>query len=1009
MKIRFSKVVLLVEAAILACGSAWAAIDTGSNLTFVYQQDVSSNKDGNQILIDAESGNQLQWFESGEAWVGQSGSTDTCAMVLHFKAPMGFRIQSATVFTRSYIQDDYWQPVALSAYWGVLGRSTLAQYYGNDTRFYHRTNGTGVTTDENTTTINVGGYSDLYLTFTTSQTGYYSMSKVKKWFVTPSGEMYDPGLRVTLTLVADPVPTITIDGNQLLIDGDPLRGVFVVWHAPGITSQYNEAWYRSEFRRMKNLGITGVGLEAGWLESEPTDGNFVFESLGVNLIIEWARKEGLWVTMLLTPHYTPGWVFSKNGDVKMKDSSGNSADGSFLTFSPSSPAVDDQIDFQAHAIEYFEKYPNIIAFYLTNEQGYGQMTWLDYSTWAQSSWNSWLQEISTDSSYWQTRWGITSPVPPTTTAIPASDNGQQYKDWQLFRSQEMNRYFNKLYDGAVAARSRFIPVCHKFVFYNAFDAHARMWGLHLSPLQTKTDIVACDAYGSVMTMLAGQLAFDKPILLAETNFPSTPTGSDGQGAMTDMLLKQYFHGVQVQTIYAWNNYDSTSFPWGMFYSDTSPLTGTLGVKTSGGIVSTFSGNTGPLEVQSGLLIPTERFLYRADWYWMFQHPLNSLLGGFDKYGIFSRVIYSDDVTPSCYLGLSGEGVNLDPLKVISTLAVSNASDSAVLESDEIKNWVNGGGVLFIECWDNGPPSWTGISAASTSRTTYTYASGATHLRCSGQSRSVGISYRLTSSVSGSRYLATWDGLPTTQYAIMAVPYGSGWVVVAGTPLFDVMSTAAVEPLLWDVLDLAGYTSPVSPVGPTYLTMGNALYLKSDGVWSGTAQLPATFTGNIVLTQYDANAVVMTPTVSVNGSILTGTLSAYEFCIVRMDAGPGDANSDGKVDVGDLGILAANYGTTSGATWSRGDFNHDGKVDVGDLGILAANYGAGTSGADYHADYARVFGVDTADEKTAGTDDSASGENEEIAGALCSPLAMVVIVGLLSAFITLSMTRQNDKR
>jgi hypothetical protein len=60
--------------------------------------------------------------------------------------------------------------------------------------------------------------------------------------------------------------------------------------------------------------------------------------------------------------------------------------------------------------------------------------------------------------------------------------------------------------------------------------------------------------------------------------------------------------------------------------------------------------------------------------------------------------------------------------------------------------------------------------------------------------------------------------------------------------------------------------------------------------------------------------------------------------------PGDANKDGKVDVSDLGILAANYGVTSGATWSTGDFNGDGKVDVSDLGILAANYGTGTGTA-----------------------------------------------------------------
>ena len=53
---------------------------------------------------------------------------------------------------------------------------------------------------------------------------------------------------------------------------------------------------------------------------------------------------------------------------------------------------------------------------------------------------------------------------------------------------------------------------------------------------------------------------------------------------------------------------------------------------------------------------------------------------------------------------------------------------------------------------------------------------------------------------------------------------------------------------------------------------------------------------------------------------------------------GDANLDGKVSFDDLVVLAQNYGTQSGAGWSRGDFNYDGKVDFKDLVILAQNYG-----------------------------------------------------------------------
>jgi hypothetical protein len=111
---------------------------------------------------------------------------------------------------------------------------------------------------------------------------------------------------------------------------------------------------------------------------------------------------------------------------------------------------------------------------------------------------------------------------------------------------------------------------------------------------------------------------------------------------------------------------------------------------------------------------------------------------------------------------------------------------------------------------------------------------------------------------------------------------------------------------------------------------------------------------------------------------------------------GDANLDKSVDVGDLGILAANYGLASGAIWAKGDFNGDGAVDVGDLGILAANYGVGTtSGADFDADYAKVFGTtavaseDTSDDTTGATENT-----------MCSSLGLSLIAGLFLAGLML---------
>ena len=58
--------------------------------------------------------------------------------------------------------------------------------------------------------------------------------------------------------------------------------------------------------------------------------------------------------------------------------------------------------------------------------------------------------------------------------------------------------------------------------------------------------------------------------------------------------------------------------------------------------------------------------------------------------------------------------------------------------------------------------------------------------------------------------------------------------------------------------------------------------------------------------------------------------------------PGDANLDGRVDVSDLAILAANYRKHVTGGWTQADFNNDGVVDVQDLAILAANYRYGVA-------------------------------------------------------------------
>ncbi|MEM6748859.1 MAG: dockerin type I domain-containing protein [Planctomycetota bacterium] len=60
--------------------------------------------------------------------------------------------------------------------------------------------------------------------------------------------------------------------------------------------------------------------------------------------------------------------------------------------------------------------------------------------------------------------------------------------------------------------------------------------------------------------------------------------------------------------------------------------------------------------------------------------------------------------------------------------------------------------------------------------------------------------------------------------------------------------------------------------------------------------------------------------------------------------PGDANSDGVVDLLDFDVLAQNFGSSTGNGAADGDFNGDGAVDLLDFDILAQNFGATSPGS-----------------------------------------------------------------
>ncbi|MCC6492596.1 MAG: VCBS repeat-containing protein, partial [Pirellulales bacterium] len=61
------------------------------------------------------------------------------------------------------------------------------------------------------------------------------------------------------------------------------------------------------------------------------------------------------------------------------------------------------------------------------------------------------------------------------------------------------------------------------------------------------------------------------------------------------------------------------------------------------------------------------------------------------------------------------------------------------------------------------------------------------------------------------------------------------------------------------------------------------------------------------------------------------------CVPTPDC-PGDVNGSGAVDLSDLAILLAHFGTPSGATFADGDLDGDGDVDLGDLAMMLSSFG-----------------------------------------------------------------------
>jgi autotransporter-associated beta strand protein len=107
-----------------------------------------------------------------------------------------------------------------------------------------------------------------------------------------------------------------------------------------------------------------------------------------------------------------------------------------------------------------------------------------------------------------------------------------------------------------------------------------------------------------------------------------------------------------------------------------------------------------------------------------------------------------------------------------------------------------------------------------------------------------------------------------------------------------------------------------------------------GHWNGPSGITSSSAAASTDTSvgYASNAALnLTEFKGVSGLTANDVLIKYTYA--------GDANLDGKVDIGDLGLLAGAW-QQSGKVWVDGDFTYNGTVDIGDLGLLAGNWQKG---------------------------------------------------------------------
>lgn len=494
------------------------------------------------------------------------------------------------------------------------------------------------------------------------------------------GSAYTPGVPAQ----------IAIQDRDIVVAGQPIRGLMANWQVRDSFSDTpdREAIGR-ELDRMKAMGFIGVSTEVGWEDMMPDEASFT-PPPSMDALFDEAASRGMWVTLLLAPHYTPRWVFQKYGDIALRDVRDQKvAMGEYMTFSPSSPATEDQIAWQKRAAAHYAQHGNLLALFLSNEQSYGNKQDLDYSHWAETRWQQ-----------WRSLHGLAD------APMPRSATSPERLSWQRFRQDNLLEFLNRSAETVAAALPRFIPVSHKVIFYEATSAYAPNYGLHPTPGRLRWDIVGADIYGVTANVYPAQLAHEKPIVVVETNLP----GDWDAEAMRQYLVYQATQGIAIQTIYRWNPCEDENC---LFHRDGRRWRKAELIPDAARTIAALPRQL-PIEQPSvAILVPTNAVAVTGDLYRSFQYRFDDIATRYESTpGVVLSLLWSDDLLPD-----PGAQSNLAPqdlLRGIQTIyAILPATDRDRSDGRLLLDWVSNGGTIYVDQDQAGNLPWIGRTAPGT--------------------------------------------------------------------------------------------------------------------------------------------------------------------------------------------------------------------------------------------------------------------------------------------------------